>query len=41
LHLIDIALGAEPENIAALTVKKGASQLLLHRSDGSNLSETM
>jgi len=41
LHLTDIALGAEPQNTAALTVKKAACQLLLTQSGGSNLSETM
>lgn len=41
LHLTAIALGAEPENRAALAVKKDASQLLLDRSGQSNLSETM
>jgi len=41
LHLVDIALGAEPGNRAALTVKKDASQLLLERSGQANLSETM
>jgi glyoxylase-like metal-dependent hydrolase (beta-lactamase superfamily II) len=41
LHLTDIALGAEPGNRAALTVKKDASALLLTQSGQSNLSETM
>ena len=41
LHLIDIALGAEPANKEALSVKKAASQALLEASGGSNLSETM
>jgi len=41
LHLTAIALGVEPENRTALSVKKGASQLLLERSGQSNLSETM
>ena len=41
LHLIDIALGAEPGNRAALEAKKAASQALLEASGGSNLSETM
>lgn len=41
LHLAAIALGAEPDNRAALTAKKEASQLLLDRSGQSNLSETM
>jgi alkyl sulfatase BDS1-like metallo-beta-lactamase superfamily hydrolase len=41
IHLLDIALGAEPANVDALTVKKDALQLLLSRSGGTNLSETM
>jgi alkyl sulfatase BDS1-like metallo-beta-lactamase superfamily hydrolase len=41
LHLIDIVLGAEPENRGALLAKKDASQILLERSGQSNLSETM
>lgn len=41
LHLVAIALGAEPGNRAGLTVKKDASALLLERSGQSNLSETM
>lgn len=41
LHLTDIALGAEPDNRAALEVKRDASQLLLEQSGGGNLSETM
>lgn len=41
LHLLDIALGAEPGNRAALEAKKAASQVLLQASGGSNLSETM
>lgn len=41
LHLVAIALGAEPGNRTALSVKKGASQLLLEQSGQSNLSETM
>lgn len=41
LHLVAIALGAEPGNRAALTVKKEASALLLAESGQSNLSETM
>ena len=41
LHLVAIALGAEPANRAALLVKKDASALLLERSGQSNLSETM
>lgn len=41
LHLLDVALGAEPANAAALAVKKDALQTLLADSGGSNLSETM
>ena len=41
VHLLDIALGADPQNADALLVKKDALQLLLHESAGVNLSETM
>lgn len=41
LHLVDIALGTDPGERNALTVKRDASQLLLDRSGGQNLSETM
>ena len=41
LHLVDIALGAEPSNAAALEVKRDASQALLDAGGGTNLSETM
>lgn len=41
IHLIDIALGAEPANRAALDAKKAALDMLLERSGGANLSETM
>jgi alkyl sulfatase BDS1-like metallo-beta-lactamase superfamily hydrolase len=41
LHLTDIALGADPDNVSALTVKKDASARLLELSGGTNLSETM
>lgn len=41
LHLVDIALGAEPDERSALEVKRDASQLLLQQSGGQNLSETM
>ena len=41
LHLVDIALGAEPGNREALSVKKDASQALLEAGGGKNLSETM
>jgi len=41
LHLLDIALGAEPGNIEALAARKAALQQLLAESGGSNLSEVM
>jgi len=41
LHLVAIALGADPGNRAALIVRKDASQILLERSGQANLSETM
>ena len=41
IHLLDVALGAEPDNAEALTVKKDALGRLLALSGGSNLSETM
>ena len=41
LHLLDVALGAEPSNPDALAVKKDALQRLLTESGGANLSETM
>ena len=41
VHLLDVALGAEPTNAAALNVKKAVLQDLLQRSGGTNLSETM
>jgi alkyl sulfatase BDS1-like metallo-beta-lactamase superfamily hydrolase len=41
IHLLDIALGAEPGNRDALAVSRDAHKLLLERSGGTNLSETM
>jgi hypothetical protein len=41
LHLLDIALGAEPGHADALAAKKAALEQLLAASGGSNLSETM
>lgn len=41
LHLTDVALGAQPDEPAALAVKLAATQALLERSGGTNLSETM
>ena len=41
LHLVAIALGADPAEQTALAVKRDASKLLLARSGGQNLSETM
>jgi len=41
LHLVEIALNAEPANRLALQLKRDASAQLLERSGGQNLSETM
>ena len=41
LHLVEIALAAEPANADALTVRKAALEQLAAASSGSNLSETM
>jgi glyoxylase-like metal-dependent hydrolase (beta-lactamase superfamily II) len=41
IHLLDIALGVDPANKDALTVKKAALEKLLTASGGNNLSETM
>ena len=41
IHLLDIALGAEPGNAAALTVKAEALRRLQAESGGANLSEAM
>ncbi|GGB99231.1 hypothetical protein GCM10011494_17100 [Novosphingobium endophyticum] len=41
LHLVDVALGAEPGNVPALKVRKAANEALLKASGGRNLSETM
>jgi alkyl sulfatase BDS1-like metallo-beta-lactamase superfamily hydrolase len=41
LHLVDIALGADPGERTAWTVRRDASQHLLDASGGTNLSETM
>ena len=41
LHLLDIALGAEPQNPQALAAKREALQALLAASGGTNLSEVM
>ncbi len=41
LHLLDVALDAEPTSADALAVKKDALQVLLRESGGTNLSETM
>jgi glyoxylase-like metal-dependent hydrolase (beta-lactamase superfamily II) len=41
LHLLDIALGAEPANAAGLRVKLDALRKLLADCGGQNLSETM
>ena len=41
IHLLDVALGAEPDNRDALAVKKAAHEALLAQCGGSNLSEVM
>jgi alkyl sulfatase BDS1-like metallo-beta-lactamase superfamily hydrolase len=41
LHLLDVALTAEPNNTDALMVKKEALQQILKDSGGQNLSEAM
>lgn len=41
IHLLDIALGVEPDDAEALGVKKTALEHLLTASGGTNLSETM
>jgi glyoxylase-like metal-dependent hydrolase (beta-lactamase superfamily II) len=41
LHLLDVALGAEPRHADALATKKAALEQLLAASGGTNLSETM
>lgn len=41
IHLLDIALGAEPNCKAASSVKADALRRLLEESGGTNLSETM
>lgn len=41
IHLVDIALGAEPRNTPALKVRKAAHEVLLKECGGTNLSETM
>ncbi|HKY93124.1 MAG TPA: MBL fold metallo-hydrolase [Nevskiaceae bacterium] len=41
LHLLDVALGAEPRCVEALTQKKAALARLLEASGNQNLSETM
>lgn len=41
MHLLDVALGAEPANADALGVKREALARLLAESGGTNLSETM
>jgi glyoxylase-like metal-dependent hydrolase (beta-lactamase superfamily II) len=41
IHLLDIALGAEPAQAEALAARKAALELLLKQSGGSNLSEVM
>lgn len=41
IHLLDIALGADARNAAALNAKKSALTQLLAQTGGQNLSETM
>jgi alkyl sulfatase BDS1-like metallo-beta-lactamase superfamily hydrolase len=41
MHLLDIALGADPKHGTALTVKKTVLEQLLRDSGGNNLSEIM
>jgi len=41
IHLLDIALGAEPRDAEALAVKKDSLERLLSESGGANLSEVM
>lgn len=41
IHLLDIALETDPDNMSGLKVKKTALEHLLVASGGSNLSETM
>ena len=41
MHLLDVALGAEPRNRDALSVKQDVLQKLLADCGGQNLSETM
>lgn len=41
LHLLDIALAAEPRHKGALDTKKAALEMLLASGRGTNLSETM
>lgn len=41
IHLTDILLSVEPENIAAIRIRKDAHMLLLDASGSTNLSETM
>jgi hypothetical protein len=41
LHLLDVALGAEPRCVEALVVKKASLEKLLRDAGNTNLSETM
>ena len=41
IHLLDVALGVDTENLDSLNVKKAALNQLLTASGGNNLSETM
>ena len=41
IHLLDVALGVDTENLDSLSVKKAALNQLRTAGGGSNLSETM
>jgi len=41
IHLLDVALGAEPGHAHALAVKRAALEHVLAQAGGGNLSETM
>jgi alkyl sulfatase BDS1-like metallo-beta-lactamase superfamily hydrolase len=41
LHLVEIALAAEPADVGALTVRKAALEHLVAAAPGTNLSQTM
>ena len=41
IHLLEVALWADTENLDSLSIKKAALNQLLTASSGGNLSETM